>query len=205
MLSTGPEDVVEDAQQGGTAKGEVTPLVRGPEQGADQTADDHDEVQKDDEENGGPGNSGGQEDVKQQQGSRDEPVRMRGENPSPWDLVERGFDLPINVAYVEDLTIDTTNESIATPILDGDRGPSEIGGHAEVGDGGHERDAGGDVVKDSMRTRLAKAHPKKDQSGEGHEGGDGPVPVGSMSGDVNIAGLAIDDVGIDSKSVVPHG
>lgn len=66
--------MVQDVEKGCVAESKVAPLVAGLDEGADETSDDHDPVGEDDEEDGGPGHAGCEEEVKKEQGRRDEPV-----------------------------------------------------------------------------------------------------------------------------------
>lgn len=59
-------------------------------------------------------------------------------------------DKPVNIANIKDLPVDAADFGIGTDELDGDGCLSQIGAHGEVGDGGHQGDGRGDVVKDAM-------------------------------------------------------
>jgi len=48
------DDVVGNEEESGTAEGEVSPLVAGGDEGTNETGDDHDFVQEDSVEDGGP-------------------------------------------------------------------------------------------------------------------------------------------------------
>lgn len=59
--------------QSDTAESEVSPLIARFDQSTDQTRDDHDLIDENDVENGGPGKGGGEEQVHEQQWSGDDP------------------------------------------------------------------------------------------------------------------------------------
>lgn len=134
---------------------------------------------------------------------------------------------PVNIANIEDLPVEAANFGIGTDELDGDGCLSQIGAHGEVGDGGHQGDGSGDVVKDALRTRLGEGEADKGQGGHEHDGGDSLwasvsgravheewitdiVPVGAMRGDGDVGNTAIHRmrhrmaVGINSSVSLDH-
>lgn len=124
-----PDQDVEDVEQSGTAESKVSPFVAGRNEGSDETRDDHDLVDQDDEEGGGPGHSRGEEQVHEE---------------------ERSGDDPIDVSNVVDFTVDTGDLGVTSQELDVDGCPAQVGGHGEVGNGGDHGDGCGDVVEDTI-------------------------------------------------------
>ena len=49
-------------------------------------------------------------------------------------------DLPIDIAYIEDLAVSSTHARIAPPKLDLNGCEAQVGSHREVGNGGHHSD-----------------------------------------------------------------
>lgn len=183
MLSTGPEDMIEDGQHGGTTEGEVTPFVRRSHQGANETGHDHDCSQEHGEQDGRPGNSGRQQEGQDDQGSCNEPV---------------------DVANIENLSEETGDFRVATNKLNGDGGPSQVGGLGEIRDGRDESDAGDDIMEQSMTTGSGETHSVEDQSGDGHESADGPIPIGTTNGDGDISRNTLGSIAIDANRIVCH-
>jgi hypothetical protein len=103
--------------------------------------------------------------------------------------------------YVEDLTVETANLGVVADELDGNAGPAKVGGHGEVGDGGNHGDHGGDVVEDTVLTRLGEGKTHEGNGRRDHDGGDGPVPVGTMSGDCDLSVSIVDSVAWERMSV----
>lgn len=100
------DEHVEDVEEGDTAENEVWPLVAGGDESTNETSDDHDLVNEDGVENGGPWHAGGQEQVHEEKGSSDDPV---------------------NVSDVEDLTVGTGNLLIiGTRELNGDGSETQV-------------------------------------------------------------------------------
>lgn len=129
VLAGLPDEHVEDVEESDAAKGEVSPLVGGRGECSDETGDDHDLVDENYEEGGGPWHPRGEEQVHEKQ---------------------RGSDDPVDVSDVVDLTEVAANLGVAALELDGDGGPTQVGGHGEVGNGSDHGDAGGDVVENTI-------------------------------------------------------
>jgi hypothetical protein len=172
-----PDEDPDDVEESKAAEGEVTPLVGATDEGTNETGNNHDFINKNDEEDSGPGKSGGQHQVEKK---------------------ERGSDEPIDVADIEDLTVDTANLSHArTAELNIDGGPAEVGGHGEVGDSGDHGNGSSDVVEDTVLAGLGHTETQEDKGRSGHDGADSPVPVGTANGDGNVGRLSIDHVGCE--------
>ena len=175
-----PSEHVEDVEEGGTSKDKVAPLVAAVDKGADQSSHDHDLVDENGPQNSRPGHAGGQEQVEEQQRSGDEPV---------------------NVADIEDVAVGATDDRVVAGKFNGDGSPSEVGAHGEVGDRGNHGDAGGDVVEDTVLAGLGETQADEGEGGRGHDCADGPVPVGTVSGDGDVSGGAIDGACCEEPSV----
>ena len=119
---------IDDVKEGGITEGEISPLVGSAGQSANKTGYDHDLVDEDSDENRGPREAGGQEEVKEQQ---------------------RRSDNPVDVADVEYLA-GTGGADVGVTRADklgGNGRLTEVGSHREVCNGGNERDRGRDVVE----------------------------------------------------------
>ena len=184
-MATGlPAEHVEDVDQGNAAKGEVAPLVAGADKSAGETGDNHDLVNEDDEEDRGPGHAGSEEQVCEQQRGGNDPVDV------PWaELVSGGHNMTDEryTPHVEDLTVETANLRIVTDELDGNAGPAKVGSHGEVGNGGDHGDHGGDVVEDTVLTRLGERKAHECHGRSDHDSSHSPVPVGTVSGNGDLS------------------
>jgi hypothetical protein len=177
MTATLPDEDPDDVEESKAAEGEVTPLVGATDEGTDETSDNHDLIDENDEEDGRPGQSGGQHQVEKK---------------------ERGSDEPIDVADIEDLTVDTANLShVGSLELNIDGGPAEVGSHGEVGDSSDHGNGSSNVVEDAVLTGLGHTETQEDEGRSSHDGADSPVPVGTANGDGNVGRLAIDQVGCE--------
>jgi len=67
---------VPDPEESNAAKGEVAPLVLGPDESTDETGDDHDLVDQDGPHDSGPGHASGEEKIEKEERSGDEPVNL---------------------------------------------------------------------------------------------------------------------------------
>lgn len=115
----------------------------------------------------------------------------------------RSRDKPINISDVEDLTEQASNFRIASLELNNDGSVAQVGSHGEVCDGSDECYGSSDVVEDAISARNTEAQSHKDESAESHNGCDSPIPVGAMSGDVDVRGhWVIKDVGICVQRIV---
>lgn len=127
--------LVGNKEEGGSAEGEVPPFVGRLRQGANQSADNHDLVRENGDQDGGPGKPGGQEKVCEKQWRRYKPV-----------------DVP-NVEHLS--RPGTSNGRAAWPDEFGlDRGLSKIRSHGPIGNAGDSGDSSGDVVEQAMGFRL---------------------------------------------------
>jgi hypothetical protein len=173
-----PDEDPDDVEESKAAEGEVTPLVGATDESANETSNNHNFIDENDEEDSGPGKGGSQHQVEKK---------------------ERGSDEPIDVADVEDLTVDAANLGhIGSLELDIDRGPAKVGSHREVGDSGDHSDGSSHVVEDTVLTRLGHTETQEDKGRSSHDGADSPVPVGTANGDGNVRRLAINQVGCEA-------
>jgi len=180
-----PDKDPNNVEESSAAEGEVTPLVGTTDESTNKTGDNHDFINENDEEDSRPGKSGGQHQVEKK---------------------ERSGDEPIDVADIEDLTVDTANLShVGSAELNIDRGPAEVGSHREVGDSSDHSDGSSDVVEDTVLTGLSHAETQEDKGRGSHDSADSPVPVGTANGDGDVSRLVIDHVGVDVKSVISLG
>jgi len=81
-----PAEHVEDVEEGDAAENEVSPLVAGADEGAGETGDDHDLVDKDDEEDRGPRHASSEEQVGEKQRGGDDPVDVSEADGQQRDL-----------------------------------------------------------------------------------------------------------------------
>jgi hypothetical protein len=177
VAATLPDENPDDVEESNAAKDEVAPLVGAADEGTNKTSNDHDFIDENDEEKSGPRHCGGQHQVEEK---------------------ERGGDEPIDVADVEDLTVDTADlRHVRSAELNIDGGPAEVGSHREVGNSGDHGDGSGDVVEDTVLTRLGHTQAQEDEGGSSHGSADSPVPVGTANGDGDVRRLAIDQVGCE--------
>lgn len=173
---------VDNVEEGEHAEGPVTPLVGCAGKSTNQTGDDHDLISDDSDENGGPWDTGGQEEVEEQ---------------------ERRGDEPVDVANVEDLAsaVDTSAVDLGrggTTELDNNRGLTEVRAHREVGDGGDHGDGSGDVVEEAVRARLGERQAHEGEGGSTHDGADGKVPVRRAVSDLEVSPSSNTVVGVQS-------
>jgi hypothetical protein len=177
-----PNEDPDDVEESKAAEGEVTPLVGATDESTNETSDNHDFIDENDEEDSGPGKGGGQHQVEEKQ---------------------RGSDEPIDVADVEDLTVDTANLShVGSAELNIDGGPAKVGSHGKVGNSGDHSDGSSHVVEDTVLTGLGHTETQEDKGRSGHDGADSPVPVGTANGDGDISRLAINHVGCKTVSTM---
>lgn len=127
--------LIGNKKEGGCAEGKVTPFVGRLRQSANQSADNHDLVRENGDQDGGPGKTGGQEEVCEKQWRRYEPV---------------------NVPDVEHLSRPSTSDGRAAwpDKLGLDRGLSKVRGHGPVGNAGDSGDSSGNVMEQAMGLRL---------------------------------------------------
>lgn len=163
----------DDEQKSDAAEGEVSPLVARTDESANETRDDHDLVNEDNVQDGRPRHASGEEQVQEQ---------------------ERSGDEPVNVAHVEDLTVETANHRVAALPLNHDAGPAEVRSHGEVGDGSDHGDSGGDVVEDTVLARFGGSEADEAHGRDHHDGCDRPIPVGAMGGDGNASVGVVDGI-----------
>lgn len=152
-MSSGLEDDSPcDEQERSASEDEVSPLVVGLDKSANKTSHNHDLIHENGVRDRGPRKTRGKQQIKQQQRRSNEPV---------------------DVAHVEDLTLNPGDEVAGTLKFDVDRCPAEVGGHAEVGDGGDQRDSGSNIMEETLSARLASGHGEDGESGHGHDSGYG--------------------------------
>lgn len=173
-VATGfPDEDVDNIEKSNATESEVAPLVGALDEGTYKASYDHNFIDKNDEKGSRPWHASSQEEIHQKKRSSDE---------------------PINVADVEDLAVDTTNNRIASLELDVDGSPAKVGGHGKVSDGGDQSDGSGDVVEDAVLTRLGNTKTKEDKSSSSHAGADSPVPIGTTYSDCNGDALIVHDI-----------
>jgi len=173
-VATGlPDELVDDVEESEAGKDEVSPLVRRLDECTNKTSDDHDLVDKNHEEDGWPWHAGGEEQVEKQ---------------------ERSGDEPVDVTDVEDLAVDASNDTAANE-FDIDWSPSEVGAHGEIGDGSDHGDTSGDVVEDTVLTRLGQRKADEGEGSHSHDCAHSPVPVRAVGGDCSDSSLAVLGVG----------
>ena len=113
---------------------------------------------------------------------------------------------PVNISNVEDLSGATRNTAQLGARADElglDLRLSQVGGHGVVGNGSNQRDGSGNVVKDTMRSRLGKGQTDKGHGRHGHDGSDGPIPIGAVGSDMLEGGASNVGVGIQ-RIVASH-
>jgi len=98
------------------------------------------------------------------------------------------------IPHVEDLTVETANLRVVANELDGNASPSKVGSHGEVGNGRDHGDHGGDVVEDTVLTRLGEGKAHEGDGRSDHDSRHGPVPVRTMSGNGNLSVSIVDRV-----------
>jgi hypothetical protein len=181
-MDTGfPGELVDYVQESSTTKGKVTPLVGGLDQGADKTSDDHNQVDKDYPHDGGPWHTSSEQKIHEQ---------------------KRGSDDPVNVTHVEDLTVYSGDSRVATSELNIDGGPAQIGCHAKVSNGCDHGDAAGDVVEDAVGAWLGEGVADECDCCNSHDCANGPIPIRSTDGDVNVRTPAVHDMAIDVQCLI---
>lgn len=115
----------------------------------------------------------------------------------------RSGNKPVDVSDVEDLTVHASNQWVASLELDGDWSVSKVGCHGEVGNRGNKGDTGGDVVEDTSVARNSEAQTHEGEGRDSHDSGDSPVPVRSMSGDVDVGHSSVKAcVGVGIQGIV---
>jgi len=115
--------------------------------------------------------------------------------------------VPVNVSNVEDFpisTLKTTDLWVVTDEFDWDTGLTEVGAHAEVGDGSDQGDSGGDIMEETVGTRPGEGQAHEGERCNDHDGADGEVPVAATDGDGD--GRNTTDAIVDIESLVTwHG
>jgi len=115
----------------------------------------------------------------------------------------RSRDKPIDVSHVENLTIQASNHRTVSLKLDQDRSVSQVGCHGKVGNRSNKGDTGCDVVEDTSVARNSEAQPYENEGGDCHDSGYSPVPVRSMSSDVDVGRSSIEGpIAVDLQGVV---
>lgn len=177
----GYEDV-HNVEESETAKDEITPLVGSGDKSTDKTSDDHDLVNEKSDQDGGPWETGCQEQIEEKQWCCDEPV---------------------DVSNIEDLTgatAKTADLGVVANKLDQDGSLTKSGAHREVGNTCYQGDTGGDVVEKTICSRLGKRVSHESQGEETHDGADGEVPITTTDGDGD--GLGPTDAIVDVESLI---
>ena len=159
-------------------KCKVTPLVRRAYKGANKSANNHDLVNEHNPQNSRCWETGGEQQIEEEQ---------------------RRCDEPVDVTNVEDLSVQASNLGIRADELDSRGCPADVGCHAEVGDRGDHGDTGGNVVEDAVFAGLCVGEAEEGDGGCGHGGADGPVEVGAADGNGYLscpASIADDVAGV---------
>lgn len=167
MPSGVDEQLVGDEEESEHAKHPVAPLVGGAGERAHEARDDHDLVGQNGDQDRGPGDAGGQEEIREEQ---------------------RRCDEPVDVPHVEDLTGARGADRRTAPAdeLDCNRRLAQVGTHGPVGYTGDGRDARGDVVEETVRLGLGHGKAHEDERRHAHHGADREVPVRSVDGNRQI-------------------
>ena len=185
MTATLEDDGPDNVEECNGAEREVTPFVRGGNQSADQTADDHGLICQNGDQDRRPRHTSGQEQIREQKWRSDEPVDIA----DPEDLASTSGTY---------MAVTGTNE------LDLNRHLAEIASHGEVCNRSSEQDAGADVVKDAMSGRLSERSTDDTKKGDRHDSTDGEVPVRAMSVDFDVC--VFEDISVHVKCLVAaHG
>lgn len=172
-----PDEDVHNPEESEAAKDEVSPLVAAGDQSTNETGDDHNLVDQDSPENGRGGHASGEEQVKEQERSGNDPSTLLALFHCFWPDI---LNIPIDVSNVVDLTARATNDRVAALELNLNGDPSQVRCESEVGDGCNHDNTGGDVVEDTVMARLGERQAHEAQHGNSHAGADSPVPVGAM-------------------------
>lgn len=115
-------------------------------------------------------------------------------------------DHPIDVADVEDLTVDSFDLGVSSLELDWDGGIPKVGSHCEVRNGSNKTYSSSDVVEDPVLPWLGEAGTHEAKGTHRHNSSDSPVNVGSASGDVDVGGSRVVElVGIGVQGFVRPG
>lgn len=149
-------------------------LVARGNKGTDEAGNNHHLIDKENNEDSGPWETGCQEQVEKQQRSGHEPGHNEHERAR-----SRYKNSPIDVAHVEErasFTSQTSNTCTVTDKLNENWSLAEVGSHGEVGNGGDQSDRGCDVVEDTLSTRLAKGETDEGQGCHTHNCADSKVP-----------------------------
>lgn len=185
-----PDENVDDPEQSDAAKGVVSPLVAGRDKSTNETGDNHDPVDEDDPGSGWPWHGGREHQVREQEGSSDEPGTM---SAPMYDHSEQR-NSPIDVSNVEDLTVSSTNNGVVARELDSDRSPPKVGSHGEVRNRSDHGDTSSDVVEDTVGSWLHGRQTDEGHCRDGHDGAYRPVEVTAMGGDVDVGVEASDRI-----------
>ena len=92
--------------------------------------------------------------------------------------------LPVDVSNVKDLAVtahQSTDLGVTADEFDRDGSLAETGAHGEVCNGGHEGDGGGNVMEDTVTTRLGEGQAHEGERGGRHDGTYCPVPITSTN------------------------
>ena len=102
--------------------------------------------------------------------------------------------VPIDVADVENFTIDTTHCGIRSHEFDVDRCPSKVGSHGEVRYSRDHGDARCNVVEDTVLSRFGESKSHECKGSAGHDSRNRPIPIRATDGDGNVHMFAILEV-----------
>jgi len=72
-LTSLEDEHVTDPKESNASKGEVTPLIGGPDESTDKTSDNHNLIDQDSPHDSGPWHASGEEEIEKEKRSGDEP------------------------------------------------------------------------------------------------------------------------------------
>ena len=101
------------------------------------------------------------------------------------------LDLPIDVAGVENCTVDTSDLRVCSSVFDVDRCPPLVRSHCVVSQHGCPVDCGSNIVENPVLLGLHVPGDDAPKSDNTHYTHDGVVKVRPVVGDGDVCGLAI--------------
>jgi hypothetical protein len=160
----------------------LTPLVDAVHKSADQAGNDNNLGHHKGVEDGGRGHASDQEQLADD---------------------ERHGDEPVNVSNIEDLAHIAVNPGRAAQELDFDSGPTQVGAHAEVGDGSDQAQRGIEVVEKALAAGLEEGMDHEGEGREAHHRAHRKVPIATGAGDVVVGSRRIGEA-IVAEHAVAH-
>ena len=95
------------------------------------------------------------------------------------DLVSAS--LPVDVANVEYFSKGAVNLGVGTHELRFNARLPQVGAHGEIGDAGNHGDSGGDVVEETVCTRLGEGEAHEGDGRDNHHSADGLATINLRS------------------------